>query len=59
MTYYEARIHLSDKELARLGGAELFPGMPVEVMISTGSTTLIDYLIQPITDLMRRGFTES
>jgi hypothetical protein len=33
--------------------------MPVEVMIATGNTTLLDYLIQPITDLIRRGFTES
>jgi HlyD family secretion protein len=57
--YYEARVRLLQDEVKRLDGKELFPGMPVEVMIATGDTTLLEYLVQPITDLMRRGFTES
>ena len=59
LTYYEARIRLNDSELEKVKGLELSPGMPVEVMISTGQTTLLNYLVQPFTDLMRRGVSES
>ena len=59
MVYYQARVIIDKGQIARLGGKELFPGMPVEVMITTGDTTLLNYLVQPITDLIRRGFTES
>lgn len=59
MIFYRARVHVGDDQLARLEGQKLFPGMPVEVMIATGETTLLDYLVQPITDLMRRGLSES
>lgn len=57
--FYQARIRILDHQIERLNGKELHPGMPVEVMIATGNTTLLDYLVQPITDLIRRGFTES
>ena len=57
--YYQARVIIDKDQIARLEGKELFPGMPVEVMIATGDTTLLNYLVQPITDLIRRGFTES
>ena len=59
VVYYRARVVISKDQLARLNGKELHPGMPVKVMIATGDTTLLNYLVQPITDLMRRGFTES
>ncbi len=59
VAYYQARVRILPDQMARLEGKELYPGMPVEVMIATGNTTLLDYLVQPITDLMRRGFTES
>lgn len=59
IVYYAARIRIEKEQLARLDGKELHPGMPVEVMIATGDTTLLNYMVQPITDLMRRGFTES
>lgn len=59
VNYYQARVRILPDQLARLEGKELYPGMPVEVMIATGDTTLLNYLVQPITDLMRRGFTES
>ena len=59
MVYYQARVTIDKGQIARWGGKELFPGMPVEVMITTGDTTLLNYLVQPITDLIRRGFTES
>ena len=34
-------------------------GMPADVMIVTGERTLLDYLLRPITDTLRRGLRES
>lgn len=59
IAFYQARVRILASEIERLEGKELYPGMPVEVMIATGETTLLNYLVQPITDLMRLGFTES
>ena len=59
ITYYEARVQLDEGEIDKIAGLQLAPGMPVEVMISTGETTLLNYLLQPFTDLLRRGISES
>jgi len=32
--------------------------MPVEVAIDTGKRTALEYLIEPITDVFRRGMRE-
>ena len=57
--YYDAQISLDEGEIERIKGLDLLPGMPVEVMITTGETTLLNYLVQPFTDLLRFGVTES
>jgi len=59
LAYYDARIRLDEGEMAKIKNVELAPGMPVEVMITTGETTLLNYLVQPFTDLLRRGVSES
>lgn len=59
LSYYDARIRLHEGELDKIKDLKLSPGMPVEVMITTGETTLLNYLVQPFTDLMRRGISES
>jgi HlyD family type I secretion membrane fusion protein len=56
--YYAARIEISRAELDRLGGAGLYPGMPVEVIIETGQRTALDYLIAPVTDSFAHAFRE-
>ncbi|MDF2763078.1 MAG: hypothetical protein K0S81_56 [Rhodospirillales bacterium] len=56
--YYAARIEISRAELDRLGGASLYPGMPVEVIIETGQRTALDYLITPVTDSFAHAFRE-
>jgi HlyD family secretion protein len=38
--------------------AKIVPGMPVEVAIDTGQHTALDYFIEPITDVFRRGMRE-
>jgi HlyD family secretion protein len=32
--------------------------MPAEVFMQTGSRTMMNYLLEPITDQMRRAFVE-
>jgi HlyD family secretion protein/epimerase transport system membrane fusion protein len=56
--YYTATVEVSADELARAPHVKLYPGMPVEIAIHTGSRTLLAYLMQPITDSMSRSFRE-
>lgn len=49
-SYYSARITVSQKELQRLGANQIQPGMPVEVIMKTGSRTLMNYLLKPLVD---------
>ena len=37
----------------------LLSGMPAEVMILTGERTLLDYLLRPLYDAVRKAFRES
>ena len=53
--YYAAKIELTQEDLKLLGGKELKPGMPVEVLIKTGQRTLMAYL----TSSIRRGLDNS
>lgn len=59
LPYYEARVKIDESEMSKISDLNLMPGMPVEVMIATGETTLLNYLVQPFTDLLRRGISES
>jgi hypothetical protein len=34
------------------------PGLPVEVSINTGSRTVLEYFVEPISDVFRRGMRE-
>jgi len=48
--YYTAKIRLSSDALSHLGGQQLYPGMPADVIIKTGRRTFMSYLIKPFTD---------
>lgn len=57
--YYNARVEVSSEELARLKSRiHLYPGMPVEVFIETGSRSFMGYLFAPITSSLARAFKE-
>ena len=56
--YFTVRIVLPDDERRRLGGLQLVPGMPAEVFMQTGSRTMLNYLLKPITEQMNRAFVE-
>ncbi len=56
--YFLSRIEIDEDELMRLQEVELYPGMPADVLIVTGSRTLLSYLIAPITDSFYLAFRE-
>ncbi len=58
MSYYQAQIELTPESYEKLGDIELLPGMPAEVLINTGERTVLEYLLQPITNAMSRAFIE-
>ncbi|WP_430515884.1 hypothetical protein [Mesorhizobium loti] len=45
-------------ELKKLKGLTLAPGMPVEAFFSTGSRTMLSYLVKPLADQIQRAFRE-
>jgi HlyD family secretion protein len=57
-SYYEARITIPAKELPKLGGEKLYPGMPAEVMIITDNRSPWQYFISPIQRRFNRAFRE-
>ncbi|MDJ0852223.1 MAG: HlyD family type I secretion periplasmic adaptor subunit [Myxococcota bacterium] len=58
VAYYEARIVIPPEELELLGGLELQPGMPAEVLIITGRGSLFEYVLEPLTDSFHRALRE-
>ena len=55
--YYLARVAVAPDALP--AGVVLSAGMPADVAIVTAERTLLDYLLRPITDTLRRGLRES
>ena len=58
MPYYLTRVELTPESGRKLEGVELLPGMPAEVLIKTGSRTLVEYLAQPLTNVLARSLIE-
>ncbi len=56
-SYYVARIKIPPEELQSLGGdIKLTPGMPADVLIVTGSRTMLSYIVRPIRDSFGHAF---
>lgn len=58
MPYYLARVVLTEEGSQALGSLQLQPGMPAEVLITTGARTMLQYLLQPATDAFARSLIE-
>jgi HlyD family type I secretion membrane fusion protein len=54
--YYLAKIELTGDLKEALDGAPLRAGMPAEVMIRTGSRTVLEYAFRPLTASLDRSF---
>ncbi|MEG6507762.1 HlyD family efflux transporter periplasmic adaptor subunit [Methyloligella sp. 2.7D] len=57
-TYFSATVEVESDQLAVVPSVKLYPGMPVEVAIVTGSHTMLDFLLQPLTDSFSHAFRE-
>lgn len=58
LTYFVARASVDEKELPKLKGLVLSPGMPVEAFVETGERTAMSYFAKPLTDAFHRSFRE-
>ena len=57
-SYYVVRVRIGAGEVAKLGGQELVPGMPVETFLATGERSALSYLFKPLSDQFARAFRE-
>lgn len=57
-SYFLAKIKISDGEIKKLKNVALYPGMPVEAYIVTGSRTFMRYLFDPISVSTNKAFRE-
>jgi multidrug efflux pump subunit AcrA (membrane-fusion protein) len=58
ITYFLATIEVDADQLSLVPQVKLYPGMPVEASIVTGSRTMLAFLLEPITDSFARAFRE-
>ena len=58
VTYYLARVKVSEEGLKILGKRELRPGMPVEVVFKGGERSMLTYLLHPLTKRLAASMTE-
>lgn len=57
--YYKVKIEIAPEELKNFPNVKLTSGMPTEVFIDLGSSSLIQYILQPMIDSFNRAFRES
>jgi HlyD family secretion protein len=56
--YYLARVRLEQHAIPRELASKLTPGMPADVLISTGGRTMLQYLLQPLSDQIAKSMRE-
>ena len=56
--YFTATVIIAKSEIEKLEGRNLVPGMTSEVMIRTGSRTMLSYLAEPLRQNFRRAMRE-
>ncbi|MEM9169515.1 MAG: HlyD family type I secretion periplasmic adaptor subunit, partial [Pseudomonadota bacterium] len=56
--YYVAKVRVAPESRAALGARQLTPGMAAEVQILTGARTTLQYLLEPLSGVLRRGMRE-
>ena len=56
--FYKAKIALPPDQLALVDDVTLKPGMPAEVLVSTGDRLAASYLLRPLRDAYQRSFRD-
>jgi epimerase transport system membrane fusion protein len=57
--YYVANVTVDPESLKSAKHVQLYPGMPAEVFIRTRDRTALEYLLEPMTNTLRRAARES
>lgn len=57
-SYFLARIRIDNTEIKKIKDIRLYPGMPIEAYIISGSRTFFEYLFDPITTSVRKSIRE-
>lgn len=57
-SFYLARVSLTRNGVSKLGNRVMQPGMPAELIIKTGSKTLLSYLVGPLTRRLASSMKE-
>ena len=57
--YYVIQVKADESSLQQAKDVKLYPGMPAEVFIRTRQRTALQYLIEPVTNTLRRSLRES
>jgi len=58
MPYFLARLQVTPEGMKKLGSRQMQAGMPAEVVIKTGSRTLLTYLLSPLLKRMATSLKE-
>jgi membrane fusion protein, epimerase transport system len=58
LPYYAVHIEARRESLAALEGVALQAGMPAEVFVRGRTRTALQYLVEPVSDVLRRGVRE-
>jgi HlyD family type I secretion membrane fusion protein len=56
--YYLAIVRVDDKDLPKQVASRITAGMPAEVIVPTGERTMLQYLLEPLTDTLRKTMRE-
>ncbi|MEI9994578.1 MAG: HlyD family type I secretion periplasmic adaptor subunit [Rhizomicrobium sp.] len=56
--YFNVSLTVDRTPLKDYPNARIIPGLPVEVALDTGSRTALEYFVEPITDVLRKGMRE-
>lgn len=57
ISYYRVHVRMDERQIGREGLA-LKPGMPAEVFITTGSRSMLSYILKPLRDQFARAFKD-
>ena len=58
MSFYLARVNLTESGLKKLGNRQLQPGMGAEVLVKTGERSMLTYLMHPLTKRIAAAMKE-
>lgn len=59
ISYYVARLEMQEPFPEGVSREMLYPGMPVEAYVRTGSRTFLQYILRPLTSGFEKAFRES